>query len=518
MPGSIPGNDVSAVQSLYPAGFREFRTADVMLRKILTVSFSFLMMTGCSGLFEKDVVKIAPVPEFDNKVEIQELWSKSVGSGSGTWYSLLAPAVDSKYVFAADRNGNVYSIDRITGSTVWSTDLDDEDENDDRRSVRLSGGVAEGDSNVYVGSENGWLYALSKTDGTLAWKKNPGCEIVSKPAAEAGSVFSLCSDGSAHAYSEYDGTELWNTATENQSLTVRGVSSVLAKGGVLIYGTAAGNTAIVHQKNGLLLNMIRTGHARGASNLERLIDVDSTPVLDGSVLYTVAYQGDIVASDLRQHRELWRKKLSSLGDISVGGGKVFVTDDAGHVHALSSYDGGSEWSNDALSYRNVTGTAAAGGYVIVGDMDGYLYFLDAYTGEFAAKYRLDRGSVYSAPAVYDGVIYAETSKGNVYALALPGFVAPDESPAEEEERLRKEEEQAAEEEAARRKAEEEAAEADEESPDDDSSADSESSDDSDSSGSSDSYEDESSGEDSDDSGSSRRRKGGFSILNPGFSG
>ena len=225
-----------------------------------------------------------------------------------------------------------------------------------------------------------------------------------------------------------------------------------------------------------------------------------------------------MASDLRQHQELWRKKLSSLGDISVGGGKVFVTDDAGHVHALSSYDGGSEWSNDALSYRNVTGTAAAGGYVIVGDMDGYLYFLDAYTGEFAAKYRLVRGSVYSAPAVDDGVIYAETSKGNVYALALPGFVAPDESPAEEEERLRKEEEQAAEEEAERRKAEEEAAEADEESPDDDSSADSESSDDSDSSGSSDSYDDESSGEDSDDSGSSRRRKGGFSILNPGFSG
>ena len=154
MPGSIPGNDVSAVQSLYPAGFREFRTADVMLRKILTVSFSFLMLTGCSGLFEKDVVKIAPVPEFDNKVEIQELWSKSVGSGSGTWYSLLAPAVDSKYVFAADRNGNVYSIDRITGSSVWSTDLDDEDENDDRRSVRLSGGVAEGDSKDKDGSEN----------------------------------------------------------------------------------------------------------------------------------------------------------------------------------------------------------------------------------------------------------------------------------------------------------------------------------------------------------------------------
>ena len=121
-----------------------------MLRKILTVSFSFLMLTGCSGLFEKDVVKIAPVPEFDNKIEVHELWSKSVGSGSGTWYTLLAPAVDSKYVFAADRGGNVYSIDRITGSTIWSTDLDDEDENDDKRSARLSGGVAEGESNVYV--------------------------------------------------------------------------------------------------------------------------------------------------------------------------------------------------------------------------------------------------------------------------------------------------------------------------------------------------------------------------------
>lgn len=508
-----------------------------MLRKILTVSFSFLMLTGCSGLFEKDVVKIAPVPEFDNKIEVHELWSKSVGSGSGTWYTLLAPAVDSKYVFAADRGGNVYSIDRITGSTIWSTDLDDEDENDDKRSARLSGGVAEGESNVYVGSENGWVYALSKTDGKLAWKSNPGCEIVSKPAADSGSVFVLCSNGCAHAYSEYDGSEIWNTAAENQGLTVRGVSSVLAKGGVIIYGTAAGNTAIVHQKNGLLLNMIRTGHARGASNLERLIDVDSAPVLDGTVLYTVAYQGDLVATDLRQHRELWRTKLSSLGDISVGGGKVFVTDDQGHVQAISSYDGGNEWHNDALSYRNVTGTAAAGGYVVVGDMDGYLYFLDAYTGEFAAKYRLDRGSVYSAPAVYDGIIYAETSKGNVYAIALPGYVAPDESPAEEEERLRKEEEKAE-----REKAEQDAAAAKEESAAEESSDDSEtsdsdeSSDDSESSGDSESSDESGSSDDSegsddsessDDSGSSDdsssevpapRKKHGFSILNPGFSG
>ena len=508
-----------------------------MLRKILTVSFSFLMLTGCSGLFEKDVVKIAPVPEFDNKIEVHELWSKSVGSGSGTWYTLLAPAVDSKYVFAADRGGNVYSIDRITGSTIWSTDLDDEDENDDKRSARLSGGVAEGESNVYVGSENGWVYALSKTDGKLAWKSNPGCEIVSKPAADSGSVFVLCSNGCAHAYSEYDGSEIWNTAAENQGLTVRGVSSVLAKGGVIIYGTAAGNTAIVHQKNGLLLNMIRTGHARGASNLERLIDVDSAPVLDGTVLYTVAYKGDLVATDLRQHRELWRTKLSSLGDISVGGGKVFVTDDQGHVQAISSYDGGNEWHNDALSYRNVTGTAAAGGYVVVGDMDGYLYFLDAYTGEFAAKYRLDRGSVYSAPAVYDGIIYAETSKGNVYAIALPGYVAPDESPAEEEERLRKEEEKAE-----REKAEQDAAAAKEESAAEESSDDSEtsdsdeSSDDSESSGDSESSDESGSSDDSegsddsessDDSGSSDdssseapapRKKHGFSILNPGFSG
>ena len=491
-----------------------------MLRKILTVSFSFLMLTGCSGLFEKDVVKIAPVPEFDNKIEVHELWSKSVGSGSGTWYTLLAPAVDSKYVFAADRGGNVYSIDRITGSTIWSTDLDDEDENDDKRSARLSGGVAEGESNVYVGSENGWVYALSKTDGKLAWKSNPGCEIVSKPAADSGSVFVLCSNGCAHAYSEYDGSEIWNTAAENQGLTVRGVSSVLAKGGVIIYGTAAGNTAIVHQKNGLLLNMIRTGHARGASNLERLIDVDSAPVLDGTVLYTVAYQGDLVATDLRQHRELWRTKLSSLGDISVGGGKVFVTDDQGHVQAISSYDGGNEWHNDALSYRNVTGTAAAGGYVVVGDMDGYLYFLDAYTGEFAAKYRLDRGSVYSAPAVYDGIIYAETSKGNVYAIALPGYVAPDESPAEEEERLRKEEEKAAEESSD----DSETSDSDESSDDSESSGDSESSDES---GSSDDSEGSDDSESSDDSGSSDdssseapapRKKHGFSILNPGFSG
>ena len=47
------------------------------------------------------------------------------------------------------------------------------------------------------------------------------------------------------------------------------------------------------------------------------------------------------------------------------------------------------WVNKELSYRNVTGVTVANQYIVVGDAEGYLHWLDRESGQFVAQQALD---------------------------------------------------------------------------------------------------------------------------------
>ena len=94
-------------------------------------------IAGCSS--EVDVYVPVPVPEFENQIDLEVVWSSSVGTGVGRFFSSLHPAFDAERVYAASRNGDVYAFNKKSGSRIWHLDLDDEDENDNRRSARISG-------------------------------------------------------------------------------------------------------------------------------------------------------------------------------------------------------------------------------------------------------------------------------------------------------------------------------------------------------------------------------------------
>ena len=93
----------------------------------LAVAVSVLA-AGCSN--DIDVYQPVSAPLVTNSVDTTVVWSASVGSGVGNYYTRLTPAVDEVKVYAASRNGDVYALNKEDGSREWHLDLDDEDEND----------------------------------------------------------------------------------------------------------------------------------------------------------------------------------------------------------------------------------------------------------------------------------------------------------------------------------------------------------------------------------------------------
>ena len=52
-------------------------------------------------------------------------------------------------------------------------------------------------------------------------------------------------------------------------------------------------------------------YVRGSSELENLIDSDSSPVVEAGIVYTTNYQGNFNIFDIAQKRSVWQSESSS---------------------------------------------------------------------------------------------------------------------------------------------------------------------------------------------------------------
>lgn len=372
---------------------------------------------GCSS--EVDVVTMAPVPQVESRFEPEVVWSHSVGDGVGKFYSQLSPVVTDDRVFAAARDGDVAAFDKQSGDRQWSVDLSDQPENEDKRSARLSGGLTAFYGKLFLGSENGYVYALDQTDGTLLWSQKVPGEVLAAPVADAGRVVVVTTSGKLLALDAEKGNILWSTGDDQPNLTLRGQSTpVLAAGGV-VYGRADGRIGVVLLENGQLANVSRVASPRGATELERMVDVDAQPVILGDELYAVAYNGQLMARKLLSGEELWKRQYSSFQNMGVGPSQLVLTDAKSHVYAVDRSNGSELWANTQLSYRNLTAPVSFGDYVVVGDGEGYLYWLDDTSGRILAMQELDSDGLYVAPVADGDMLYVQTRSGDLVALKRP---------------------------------------------------------------------------------------------------
>ena len=69
---------------------------------------------------------------------------------------------------------------------------------------------------VYIGSENGYLYALDGRTGRQRWRLETDGDIVSSPAVAAGVVYVGSDDSQVYAVDAQTGRQRWHFLTGDQ--------------------------------------------------------------------------------------------------------------------------------------------------------------------------------------------------------------------------------------------------------------------------------------------------------------
>jgi outer membrane protein assembly factor BamB len=338
-------------------------------------------------------------------------WSSNFGKTESYDFT---PATDSGAVYGANAAGELTKIDNKNGRQLWRINV----------GQPISGGVGVGAGIVLVGTKKGQVLAYDNA-GKPLWKSQLSSEILSAPRYFDGMVIARTNDNHIFGLDSTDGTRKWVYERASPALSLRSSVGLIADGGAVYAGFAGGKLIAIRADNGKLLWEATVAQPKGVTEIERIADITSLPVVDGPLVYAVAYQGRVAAVDRTNGKVVWNRDISSFSGLNAEDAKIFVSHTLGSVYSLDYETGKTFWRQGNLANRRLTAPLPMGSVIAVGDLEGYVHFLSREDGNFVGRIKLDSNAIMSLVAgTSSSQLLAETRGGGIYAVSVNQYSAP----------------------------------------------------------------------------------------------
>lgn len=365
-----------------------------------------LLSAGCAAIdainpFAK-ASNVKPLTAFTPSVATRSLWTASAGKAGGYTF---APAVVGDAVFVAGQDGTLRRLEE--GKTVWKIST----------GQALSAGVAANDRLVVVGTPKGDVMAYAAADGKALWQAKVSSEVLASPVIGDEGIAVRSGDNQVFLLDASDGGRKWLYQRAMPTLSIRGAGAPVFADRYLFVGFPGGRLVALSLQNGAPVWEGPVAQPKGATELDRVADVVAPPVVDGTQICAVAFQGRVACFDMGQGGALvWSREMSSASGLALDGRYLFVTDDKGAVHALDRLSGSSLWKQDKLLNRRVSGPTVRRGLVAVADGEGYVHFLSREDGSFVGRQKTDGTPVRSPVQVLGANFLVQTAGGDVSVI------------------------------------------------------------------------------------------------------
>ncbi len=367
-----------------------------------------LLLQGCSWIKswgDDEPNAPAPLVEFEPTLKVRKVWSVNVGDGMGKQGLSMAPRYSSGTIVAADYKGRLVSVDAETGRKNWEL----------KTEQPFSGGPGLDDRQIYMGTIDGRVIAYDRTSGTELWNAQVSSEVLTPPESADGIVVVRCIDGRVFGLDEINGRRIWIYDHSVPLLTLRGNADLLVRAGVVFVGYDDGSVASLKLEDGSLIWNQTIVSPEGRTELQRLADIGTRMVIVASDLIVSSYKKRVVSLAADSGRLLWFKEISSATGVQVDRTNLAVSEANGDLWMLDRRNGSTLWKIDLMSNRGLTRPAFYGNYVVVGDKEGYLHWIDSDIGSFVARERVGKKDFAAAPFAVGTTLYVLTHGGELIA-------------------------------------------------------------------------------------------------------
>jgi outer membrane protein assembly factor BamB len=368
-----------------------------------TIICTVVALTGCQTV-SKDH-QPTPLPDYQAKIHVNEIWHNDNGHGSSGYYLRLKPAAGAHTVYTASFDGGVKAIDKADGQTLWHQQLDD----------RLTSGIGLGHHYLYVASEEGDIYALKRSGGQIMWHRQLSNEVLAAPHHAHNRLFVKTEDGQLYALNAATGHTIWTHQEDNPSLILRASSEAQTDSGLVFAGFANGKIIAFAQANGHVVWQRNLGKEVGDSPIKQMTDIDAKPIVNGNTVFAVSYQGYLAAIDIQSGKVKWRREIEAYNDMAIDSSRLYVTDDDGVIWAFNQTNGAKMWRMNKLQGRQLTGVAIVNDQLVVADRTGYLHWLYGHNGQLIGRYHVS-GGFSVPPLARDANLWAYSENGRLYQL------------------------------------------------------------------------------------------------------
>jgi outer membrane protein assembly factor BamB len=313
-----------------------------------------------------------------------------------------SPAVAAGLVFVASADGYLYAINATTGGKVWDFWI-----GQGINSPTIANGK------VFITSTSGSVFALDMYTGSEVWRQSLGEEAGLGAPLIVGSRVFVSGNQTVFVFNEAFGVRLYDESIAPAT----GIRCLIYSNGLIVAVASRGGTAGVRGfefKNGygrFSLTLTPTGEDRVTSGLTLGYEfsVATTGLNDDCTAFALSEMGMI----------MWERHLNGVTEASPAFAydTVYVSTSS-YTYALNVGDGVTKWSRPIDGEYAVSSPAVADGKVYFGLDNGYVYALDAFTGDFVWSYKTD-GPAQSSPAISDGLLLVGSNDGFLYAIGYP---------------------------------------------------------------------------------------------------
>ena len=342
---------------------------------------------GGGGLTGRAVGTIPDAPKL--------LWSAKTGGPVKS-----SAAVADGLVFVGSDDGNVYAFDAETGAVRWTH----------ATGMPIEASPLIHDGTVYVGSSDGALYALDARTGALRFRYPTGDRILGGAAwaSLAGTTRGIVVVGSydhkLHAVDAATGAPRWTYTTGNYIHATPAIHEDEA-----VFGGCDGHLHLVALADGTSNGDIPIGAY-----------VAGSAAIAGEDAFLGHYGNKFVRVDLEKAAVAWSYQDGSFPYFSspaIAEDRIVFGGRDRRVHAAARATGAHLWVFQTGG-RVDSSPVIAGDRVVVGSADGRLYILKLGDGKKVWSHDVGE-SILASPAVAGGRIYIGASDGRLYAFGKP---------------------------------------------------------------------------------------------------
>jgi outer membrane protein assembly factor BamB len=293
---------------------------------------------------------------------------------------------------------------------------------------------------AYIGSQDGYLYALSAKSGNCIWRFKTGDAVNSSPTIYDHILYFGSLDGSYYALNAKTGKIIWKFRTLGEKrFGQKGLWTMTPKdvymedlydfflSSVVIHKAKKGLTAYFGSSDGFL-------YAVNALNGKKIWSfktkgiVHTSPTVYQGNLYFGSWDTFLYSLDAENGRLQWKFETGKQPVYHVlegiqaspvaGSGLIYTGSRDGFFYALDAITGKCVWKYAADNSWVLTTALLHDSSVYIGTSDTYLLLgFNARTGKENLRYKAN-GYVYSSPAISGHTVFFGDFTGNLSAVDL----------------------------------------------------------------------------------------------------